>query len=93
MSSAYLQNYWINGQKVGEIAIDNGGIVGDYGKPVIMVSGDDKVCHEAETLLPGIVTAEVKKGITWKGGMLLPPEKAYTLIKNKTKEAITKLPA
>ena len=43
MSSASVQNYWINGMKVGELAID-AGIVGDRGKPVIMVSGDDKVC-------------------------------------------------
>lgn len=90
MSSKSVQNYWINGQKAGEIAID-AGIVGDRGKPVIMVSGDDKACREAEALLPGVVTAEVKKGITWKGGMLLPPEKAYALIKAKTKEAISKL--
>jgi len=91
MSSASIQNYWVNGQKVGEIAID-AAIVGERGKPVIMVSGDDKACREAEAFLPGVVTAEVKKGITWKGGMLLPPEKAYVLIKQKTKEAILKLP-
>lgn len=91
MSSAAVQNYWVNGQKVGEIAID-AAIVGERGKPVIMVSGDDKACREAEAFLPGVVTAEVKKGITWKGGMLLPPQKAYALIKQKTKEAISKLP-
>lgn len=90
MSSASVQNYWVNGQIVGETAID-AGIVGDQGKPVIMVSGDDKVCCEAKALLPDVVTAEVKKGITWKGGMLLPPEKAYAIIKEKTKEAISKL--
>lgn len=92
MSSVSVQNYWINDKKAGETAID-AGIVGDKGKPVIMVSGDDKVCREAEELLPGVVTAEVKKGITWRGGMLLPPEKAYALIKEKTKEAILKLPS
>lgn len=90
MSSASVQNYWINGQKAGETAVD-AGIVGDRGKPVIMVSGDDKVCREAEVLLPGVITAEVKKGITWKGGMLLPPEKAYAVIKAKTKEAILRV--
>jgi D-amino peptidase len=90
MSSASVQNYWINDVKVGETAID-AGIVGDRGKPVIMVSGDDKVCKEAKEFLPNVVTAEVKKGITWKGGMLLPPEKAYKTIIEKTKEAIAKL--
>jgi D-amino peptidase len=89
MSSTAVQNYWINGQKSGEIAID-AGIAGDHGIPVIMVSGDDKACHEAKDLLPNVVTAEVKKGVTWRGGMLLPPQKAYAVIKAKTKEAILK---
>lgn len=87
MSSSSIQNYHINGMQAGEVAID-AGIVGDRGKPVIMVSGDDKVCREAEALLPGVVTAQVKKGITWKGGMLLPAEKAYALLREKTIEAI-----
>lgn len=91
MSSAGVQNYWINGNRAGEVAVD-AGIVGDRGKPVIMVSGDDMVCSEARDLLPEVVTAEVKKGITWKGGMLLPPQKAYDVIRAKTKEAIEKLP-
>jgi D-amino peptidase len=89
MSSTAVQNYWINDQRSGETAID-AGIAGDYSKPVIMVSGDDKVCQEAKLLLPSVVTAEVKKGITWKGGILLPPQKAYEVIKAKTKEAISK---
>ena len=66
MSSASVQNYWINGMKVGELAID-AGIVGDRGKPVIMVSGDDKVCLEAKRLLPNVVTAEVKRGYNLEG--------------------------
>jgi len=91
MSSASVQNYWINGQLAGETAVD-AGIVGDYGKPVIMVSGDDKVCAEAKALMPWCVTAEVKKGITWNGGMLLPAEKAYALLREKTIEAVKNIP-
>lgn len=89
MSSKAVQNYWINGRLSGETAVD-AGIVGDRGKPVILVSGDDKVCQEAASLLPWVVTAEVKKGITWSGGMLLPPERAYAVLREKTREAITK---
>ena len=87
MSSTSIQNYHINGAQAGEVAID-AGIVGDKGKPVIMVSGDDKVCREAEELLPWVVTAEVKRGITWKGGVLLPQQKAHALLREKTIEAI-----
>ncbi|NLB15519.1 MAG: M55 family metallopeptidase [Clostridiales bacterium] len=88
MSSASIQNYWINGQKAGETAID-AGIAGDLGKPVIMVSGDDKVCAEARALIPGVYCAEVKKGVTSFGGMLLPLSKAHKLIEETAYEAYT----
>jgi D-amino peptidase len=86
MSSSYVQNYWINGKKAGEFAID-AGIAGDMGKPVIMVSGDGKLCSEAKSLVPNIYCAEVKKGVTAFGGVLLPLEKARKLIEDTAYEA------
>ncbi len=79
--------YRINGMVVGETGID-AGIVGDANKPVIMVSGDDKLCAEAAALLPGVVTCEVKRGLTFEGGMLLPPTKAHAKIRECTLAAI-----
>ena len=87
MSSKSIQNYWVNGVKFGETAID-AAIVGERGKPVIMVSGDDKLCAEAASFLPWAVCCEVKKGVTWGGGMLLPQARAHALIREKTMEAI-----
>ncbi len=87
MDGTNIENYWINGNVAGETAVD-AGIVGDYGKPVIMVSGDDKVCAEAKALMPWCVTAEVKKGITRNGGLLLPRAKAHALLREKTIEAV-----
>lgn len=87
MSSTSIQNYRINGQPAGEVAID-AGIAGDLGKKVILVSGDDKVCAEAETTIPRVVTAEVKRGISSFGAMLLPCEKAQTLLFEKTQQAV-----
>ena len=91
MSSATVQNYWLNGKKAGEVGVD-AAIAGDFGKPVIMVSGDDKVCKEAKELMPWIVTAEVKKGLACFYAMLLPKEKAAALLKAKVKEAIINFP-
>ena len=88
-NSRCVQNAWMNGEKVGEIAID-AGILGDLGKPVIMVSGDDKTCAEAKAVLPNVVTAEVKKGLSPFGGMLMPCDKAHKLITEKAKEAVLK---
>jgi D-amino peptidase len=91
MDGTNIENYWINGMIAGETAVD-AGIAGDYGKPVIMVSGDDKVCAEAKALMPWCVTAEVKKGITRNGGLLLPRAKAHALLREKTIEAIKNFP-
>jgi len=90
MSSVSFQNIWLNGKKCGEIAIDSG-ILGDMGIPVIMVSGDDKTCREAEEFIPGVVTAEVKKGSACMGALLLPPEKAEKVLREKTMEAVSKI--
>ena len=86
-SSMKIQNLWVNGEKAGEILMD-AVIAGEYGKPIIMVSGDDKACSEAKAILPDTVTAEVKKGLSTFGGMLLPPAKAHKLIQEKAKEAV-----
>ena len=77
-------HYYVNGVEYGEIAID----AALCQKPVIMVSGDDKACAEATNILPWAITAEVKKGVTWRGAMMLPIAKAHYLIKEKTIAAI-----
>ena len=89
-SSKSVQNMYLNGKPVGELAVD-AAIAGQYGVPVIMVSGDDKLCAEAEHFLPGVVTAQVKKGLACFGAELLPPQKAHQLIHDKTMEAVQKL--
>lgn len=86
-SSADIQNIWVNGKAVGEIAMD-AAIAGEKGIPVIMVSGDDKACSEAESFLPGVTTACVKRGMSTFGAMLLPKEKAHKIIFDKAKEAV-----
>lgn len=89
MSSRQWQNFWMNGRKCGEVAID-AAIAGERDIPVILVSGDDKVCAEAEDFLPGVVTAQVKKGLALEGAIHLPREKAYDLIRAKCAEAVQK---
>lgn len=87
MSSSGIQNYWINGVKSGELAID-AGIVGEKGVPVIMVSGDDKVCAEAKSLIPWAKTAQVKKGLSSFGASLLPPDVAREIVRNTAEDAV-----
>lgn len=87
MSSAAWQEFRINGQPAGEIAID-AALAGAMGVPVIMVSGDDKACAEARTLLGDVVTAEVKQGVARHRALTLAPAQARELIREKAAEAV-----
>ena len=87
MNSSRIQNYWINGELAGEIAID-AGIAGEKGVPVIMVSGDDKACAEAKKLMPWVKTAQVKRGLSSFGAAMLPPGKARKLVRDTAEAAI-----
>lgn len=89
MSSTSVQNYWLNGEKIGEIALD-AAILTECGKPVIMVSGDDAACAEAKRFLPGVCTAEVKEGLTCFGAILRGPGKCKEILTETTKAAVEK---
>jgi D-amino peptidase len=86
MSSKAWQNFWINGRKAGEFAID-AGVAGDAGVPTIMVSGDDKLCREARRWVKGIYTAQVKTGFATFGARLLSPDAAHGLIADTAEKA------
>ncbi|MCD6365635.1 MAG: M55 family metallopeptidase [Planctomycetes bacterium] len=88
-SSKGWQNFWMNGVKCGEIAID-AGIAGDHGVPTIMVSGDDKLRKETRKFLPGAVTVQVKKGLGIQGGQMLSMERAHALITEGAAKAVAK---
>jgi len=87
MTSKHWQNLRINGRPSGEVAID-AGIAGDSGVPTILVTGDDKVCAEARALIPGIETAEVKKGLDCQGARMLAKEAAHALIRQAAANAV-----
>lgn len=90
MSSKRIQNVWLNGEKAGEVALD-AGVLGDMGIPVIMVSGDDKVCEEAGKLLPWAELACVKDSRGVATAALLPPHRSEAVLKNAVHNAIARL--
>ena len=61
-SSKDIDYYTLNGRPIGEIA-QAALYQGSFGQPLIFLSGDEAACREAEALVPGIVTAAVKKGL------------------------------
>ena len=84
-------HYYVNGVEFGEIAIDAALATEQYGKPILMVSGDDKACAEAERFLPWVTTCPVKRGLDFDKAVLLSPARAHALIREKTIEAIGRL--
>jgi len=89
-SSGRFQNVWLNGRPVGETGID-AGIAGEQGIPTILVTGDDRVCREAEEWVPGVVTCQVKTSLACQGARLLPREEAHDLIRRAAAEAVGKI--
>jgi len=91
-SSRTWDNYWINGELAGEIR-QSAILLGSCNIPVIMVTGDDKAKKEAKDLLgDGIVTVQVKQGLSREGAVMLSPKKARAMIREGAKEAMKIIP-
>jgi D-amino peptidase len=82
-----VDDVWINGDRVGESAI-NAGIAGYFNVPVGAVTGDDKVANEATKLLGNIETAVVKEGIDRFTAKCFPLTTSRQRIKEAANNAI-----
>jgi D-amino peptidase len=62
--------------------------------PVLLVTGDRAVCHEARELLgDGLTTVEVKEGLGAMSARMKTPAKARELIEAGAKQALSDLSA
>lgn len=86
-SSTRVSDVWLNGQQVGETAL-NSAVLGSYGVPVLMISGDQTVAAEASAWIPGIETAIVKKATSRYSAECLPPDRSQALIRETAARAI-----
>ena len=89
MYSEAWYNATINDTLVGESGIV-AAIAGSFDVPCVFVSGDEATCREVSTLLPGIVTAPVKKGLTRFSARNMTPEAACELIEQRALESLTR---
>ena len=78
-SSATIFDYKYNGIRRGEITQECI-FAGYFGIPCVLVTGDRAACAEAEDLLPGVITAEVKYAEVRNTAICLPPEEAHKRI-------------
>ncbi len=91
MSSANLTAVRINGVDMPEAGI-SAAIAGDYGVPVVLITGDDAIAEEATALLGDIETAVTKWTYGFHSARTLMPEASYTLIREKVAAALARLP-
>lgn len=80
----------VNGIPVGETAI-TAYTLGEYGIPVIMVTGDQALIREARSFLPGVEVVKVKTSSSKRETKSLPPVKARELIEGTAYRAVSKI--
>jgi D-amino peptidase len=93
VSGQQWQNMWFNGTLVGETGI-NAAMCGQWGCPVLLVTGDRAVCREATELLgEGLTTVAVKEGLGQFSARQLPAKRARELIEDGARNALSDLKA
>jgi len=72
MSSTLYEWVRVNGEAVGEMAID-AAVAGERGVPPIFVASDDKGVAEAERFFPGITTVATKTALSYNAAVSRHP--------------------
>lgn len=90
MSSRQWHKFCVNGKPYGELGID-AEIAAECGVPVVLVTGDDKVCEEAHAFLGNIETAMVKQGLGRQAALCLSPSMGNRCVYEHAKKAVERL--
>lgn len=88
-NSRTIEYYKLNGIEIGETAqwaLYNGAL----GMPLIFLSGDTAACREAKELIPDIITAAVKTGLSRESAISLSIKQSHELIRSNVKIAVQK---
>ena len=89
-SSTSYQWKKVNGQEVGEMAID-GAVAGERGVPVVFCASDDKGTAEASCFFDGIETVATKQGMGWNAAVSKHPKRAVSEIYETIQKVVPKL--
>jgi D-amino peptidase len=88
-SSANYQYMKVNGEEVGEMAID-GAVAGGHGVPVIFVASDDKGVAEAKRFFPNIETVTTKQAMGWNAAVSKHPKRVVDEIYASIQAAVSR---
>jgi D-amino peptidase len=88
VSGSQWHNLWFNDTLVGETGI-NAALCGNWGCPVVLVTGDEASCREGRSLLgDGLETVAVKKSLGRFSARNIPPQRARQMIEDGAARAL-----
>jgi D-amino peptidase len=90
-SSANLTRVALNGINMTEGSW-NAAIAGQFGVPVVMMSGDDAAIAEVRTVVGNIEAAETKRSLGFHSAATLTPQASADLIQQRVRAALGRLP-
>jgi D-amino peptidase len=89
-SSANLTRVALNGVNMTEGSW-NAAIAGQFGVPVVMMSGDDAAIAEVRKLVGNIEAAETKRSFGFHSASTITPQASYALIGQRVRSALGRL--
>jgi D-amino peptidase len=87
-SSEAWHDYSVNGRRMGELG-QWAMVAGNWGVPMLMVSGDEAACVEARQFFSPVETAVVKRGVGRNRAELIAVEEARQRIREAARRAIS----
>ncbi len=90
MSSANVTDLRLNGMSMSEGSM-NAAIAGQFGVPVIMVSGDDVAVAETQVIVGDMEGAVVKWAKGFHSALTLTPEAAREVIRTRAASAVSRI--
>ncbi len=86
-----IRDLRLNGVSVGEIGMETA-IAGDFGVPLLLMTGDSAGCAEAEALVPVVKSVVVKESLSETGGQCLPLGVTAEMIREAAREVVASPP-
>ena len=87
MSSSKIQYMKINDTFISEFHLFGFASM-VMGVPVVLISGDEQICNDANSFMPGIITVNVKKGVG-DSTINIQPDVAIDQIRDSAKQALS----
>lgn len=92
LAHTYLPNaitgVWLDGEPASEGRL-NAAVVAEYGTPVILVTGDDRACEDAESYAPFARTVAVKDHVSRYAARCRPPARTAADIRAAAERSMT----